>query len=335
MEQIVDTALYQKRIKDQPLLNASLFGVWCIKTAVPGAPIVPLAKIWDNVERGALPDNTDAVVSIIVNLVARYHQTKDPIDVSIKRYGQPSEPAFTKSDNGFSLTRNALIYLETYVFACLWPKRLQSLISTMYYVIQAAPARAPDVVMTWLLSISMNMESCRLESGCRQIYCAAKVPTSVAIRSTKTSYEQYRDLNDVVPVPDFAEKIELVALNTPRDILAENLSKKDILAEASAIMSMTMLYSTNNCKIALKVKSNRDAGVEWCHPPAVFFTDTEVYICLREGRLVKPHTKRGTDIVFAFFAEAHEIFPDNDNVRMVLDRFCSAAVDPDMPEWAD
>jgi hypothetical protein len=138
-----------------------------------------------------------------------------------------------------------------------------------------------------------------------------------------------------VSVPDFAEKVELVAINTPRDILLEKLATTDAVAEASAILSVLVLYVTTNCDIPLRIKSNRDAGIDWCKPPAIYFTDAETFLCLREGHLVKPATSFGHDTVFAFFHAAQSAFPTNDHITQVMRKLHLRETDPDMPEWAD
>lgn len=332
---IINQALYRKRIPDQHLLNAGLFGAWCSAVFDPSTQLQPLSIIWDNVETGVCPEDPGPTIGLIINLVAQYHTDSNMINVLIKRYGETPEPAYTQTEHGFSLTRKALIYLETYVFACMWPARRADLIETAISLRAAPKAPFPDLVRKWLLDVSMNMESSKLESGCRQIYCASKLPTAIAIRTNKTSYEQYRDLDALVSVPDFAEKIELVALNTPRDILMEKLATNDPIADASAILSVLVLYVATNCDIPLRIRSNRDAGIDWCKPPAIYFTDTEAYMCLREGQIVKPATSLGQDIVFAFFHAAQSVFPANDHIADVMRKLHLREPDPDMPEWAD
>ena len=322
-------ALYERRI-EEPVLNAALFGAWCAHKYKPEVAIVPLRVFWDELLRGVVPANPSGRIFQIVQLVGIFHAQKETIEGTIQNFGgEPESTVAAAGEKQFALTRRALIFCERYVFACLWPYRLKQLTAQC---VPSRPAPYPEVVRTWLIEVSLNMASSNVEFGCREIYCGAMLPVAVALRSTKDAYERYRDYDAEYPTGTFAKEIELVALNPPRDILAENLAAQNRVVEISAVLGIFQEFM-KTVGVPIKVNSACHAGMEFCPTRSIYFTKDHTFMRVGEA-IIQPAIMTAFDVVFGYVEHAIQALPGNVVLRDVHTRFTTPMLNDEIPEWA-
>lgn len=339
---ILDGPLFLTREESEHALNAGLFGCWCAHVAVPTQSPPSLACIWSDVSRGIVPQTPDELrtrIQTVAQIVGLFHPTRDTAHQVVHQFEaiDPESTAVSAGAAGFALTKCALTYLETYVFGCLWPGRMQTLIAEATLV-DAPAAIHVNAIKVWTMEVAVNMKNSAIESACRQIYCGAVMPVAVAKRagSNKTAYECYRDYNDETPVPSFSADIELVAKNPPRLIICNKLAKDNALIETCAYLSIFMTFLNTTCDLPtpMRVNTSLQAGFKWCQPWTIYIVKDAVYLSVMPGVLVKPASMSGPDIAHAFITHASARVPGNPLLRHILNVFDAAVVDEGVPEWA-
>ena len=334
METVLDRLLYTERLTEKPHLNAGLFGSWCTHT-FPGNAVPPLSTIWQDIMTGTVPADVDGRLSHIGNLVAVFQTDKAMIDVPMYAADEDVSSVAVGADGRFSVTRQALVVLETYVFAILWPARFKVLLQEACVVDRAAPPSCVQYVKRWLLEVSTNMESSSMEYACRQLYCGALLPPAVALRASKSLYERYRDLDSIFPRDKFDEDIELLSIHPPRDILDRSLALPGSLIETVSALGIFIQFLVTTCNLPFKVRatSAADSGIAWCPPWAIYVVHD--MMCFSPKENIYLRATNVYDLIYVFISHACIELPLSTRLSDIAKQFEEPAVDPARSEWAD
>ena len=81
----LERALFIER-QPEPLLNAAIFGAWCVNRYQESKPIVPLSSLLDQLLRGLVPADPALIIEQLVQLAGIFHTNADILNGQIPIY---------------------------------------------------------------------------------------------------------------------------------------------------------------------------------------------------------------------------------------------------------
>ena len=177
------------------------------------------------------------------------------------------------------------------------------------------------------------MESSRVETATREIYCSIHTPLAETVRSSKpTAYERYRDYHTVFPQPTFEHDIVSIMQTLPTDLLLMDDFKDTVFADCAALAVCTSFLSIHGGLVSRVVSDSAAISAAWCPANGVFFSRTRAWCNLGES-VVACSTNRGVDVVFTLIAALTAKYPDNNYVAAAWAAFHQEDVDASVPMW--
>ena len=363
---ILDNQLFTKRketkLKERSSLkcqdlSAMLFGAWCkekLRTSQFPVETRPLYTYFNNLLTGDSFDSSiDKMIYTICASVARLHPSKDLVEVK----GAPKETwAFAKVDGSFGLSVYTLCIMEAFVAGILWPTRHLQQIASFGPILESPPAPNRKAIMTWLAKKSDDLVNSDQEIILRDVYCAFLMPTCVSIRYSYEPlyYTRYKLFNaDYISInsderesPGFTDNIT-ACCKLPKAILG--IAERDESAITPLLLYATILAVFNVIARGFipsrkfKIKTNADAGMEWCEMFDIYFAGNLCYMMFPSSdalssSLIRPHMMSNdgasaaapivsdestfiyhpADIIYAWLYHAHQAYPDNVAISSTL-----------------
>lgn len=245
--------------------------------------------------------------------------------------------------HGFAVVPKVLLMFETYLFELQWPERLQALLhaekilgdGTLQRAIVKTMGPAPnkDWVIRWLARCPVLSEV--VEPRCRENYSNMKIPIRAALRTNPATafYVKYRNLDDVYkddPVYKHAAwKTDMTyALDRmPRLILrtwagdqhaAAGHDPRAVTAAGLAIFTTFLEVGAGLPVKVVRIRSNGNAGVNFCPPWSIYVDDTIAVVSFERGRYYTLASCNIEDIVHGVIAAACDFLPATERGKLEL-----------------